>query len=138
MNTSHKIHFSVWIFIFSVVIAILIAIFVRGRNEEPPIPLKDYTEDIQLLNDTIFRLKADIEYYEQRISEIELEKEELRRRMNEIIEANEETDSIIVNGDLDANVRFLTKYLSEGSDSGDGHVGVYNTGPTRSDKQSNK
>lgn len=134
MNTSHNTRINVWIFIFSVAIAIIIAIFVGSKEETPGIHIKDYTEDIRSLNDSIVSLQKEIEEYERCIAEIEFEKQKLRKVITEILEENEKTDSAIVNGDLDANVRFLSDYLSKDHDFGQGHGSLHNTGSVDKDK----
>ena len=93
--------------------AILIAIFAFGRKEVAPPEVKDYTEDIRALNDTILKLQRNIEEYERRIALIDLERENLKQEIQEILKQNEKTDSIIVSNNLDANVRYLTDYLTK-------------------------
>lgn len=98
------------------VIAIIIAIFVLSRSgstSESPIYTKDYEKNIKVLNDTIQKLRTDIAYYETEIERIDLERDSIRRELQQIIKDNEKIDTELANGDWDYNIQFLTDYLSE-------------------------
>lgn len=129
-----------WMFLFGLTMfvgAIIIAIFATNRHTEIPQEAKDYTEDIRALNDTIAKLQRDIEEYERKIALIDLERETLRNEIQEILSQNEKTDSIIVSNNLDANIRYLSDYLSK-SDSSGGHFGLYHSSTTDDHKQDDK
>lgn len=130
-----------WILLFGLTMfvgAILITIFAINRHMEVPQESKDYTEDIRALNDTIAKLQREIEEYERKIALIDLERETLRNEIHEILSQNEKTDSIIVSNNLDANIRYLTDYLSKSCGYGGGYFGVYHSDTADGNKQDDK
>lgn len=127
-----------WIFMFAVVIAILFAIFAFNRRSVIPAEVRDYTEELRVLNDSIKELQENIRVYEAAIAQIEQEKLALRKQLNAILKDNEKTDDMLVNGDLDDNIKFLSDYLSEEDDTGRGYGGVHNRTPTKESKSGDK
>lgn len=106
-------------FVNIAIIGVIIAIFaLYARSVTPVLPTKNdvYRANIKVLSDTVEELRRDIARYEEQINQLNLEKENLKREIDKIIKANEETDNKLVNGTLDDNVEFLSKYLSENSD----------------------
>lgn len=130
MNTLHNTKKCMWIVMFAVVAVILFAIFAFNRRTEVPAEIRDYAEELRVLNDSIVELQENIRLYEEAISRIEQEKLFLRRQLNAILKDNEKTDSMLIDGDLDYNIKFLAEYLSEEGSVRQGHGSVHNGGST--------
>lgn len=110
-----KVKVSIFLAII-LVFAILFAIFALGKHSEscPPKYLtEEYERNIQILNDTIKSLRADIAKYKAEIDRIDLERENIRKELHLIIRDNEKTDIELANGDWDTNIKFLSEHLSE-------------------------
>ena len=114
MDTKRKVNLFLIILGF---VAILMVAYALGKykqhREEPIYPKKDYTEQLQMLNDTIQGLKKDIENYKAEIERIDLERSNIKKELTKIIRDNEKIDTELADGDLDYNTEFLAKYLSE-------------------------
>ena len=96
------------------VVAIIIAIFALNRSSSvSPVPTEEYEENIRVLNDTIRVLREDIAKYKLEIERIDLEREKIRKELELIIRDNEKVDTELANGDWDANIKFLSDFLSE-------------------------
>lgn len=109
----HKVKVGIFLAIL-VIEAIIIAIFALSRSDaDSPIPIKEYEENIRVLNDTIKVLKEDIVKYRLEIERLDLEREKIRRELEIIIRDNEKVDTELANGDWDTNIRFLSDFLSE-------------------------
>lgn len=97
----------------------------KSSNSEVRKLEKQYQENIQSLNETIKELKNDIARYQQEIERIDIERESIHKELNQIMKDYEETDGHLVSGDWDDNVRFFTRFISEGDNlgkrHGDGH-----------------
>lgn len=89
------------------------AIIVIFAYTTPNEVVTDHSEDIHRLEDTIKVLREDIAKYQSEISRINLEREAIRKELKRIMNDNEKTDSILDNGGIDANIKFLTEYLSK-------------------------
>lgn len=98
--------------------AIIIAIFAVSRTDNrQPDPNAEYIENIRVLNDTIRALKADIKFYEQKVSEIDFERKAIIADLEKIKKEYEKNNQSIRDGGIDDDIRFLTDYLSKkGSD----------------------
>lgn len=118
MNTKRKVNLLLIILGFVAILMVAYALDKYQQHREEPIyPKKDYTEQIQMLNDTIQGLKKDIENYKSEIERIDLERENIKKELTKILRDNEKIDTELADGDLDYNIEFLTRYLSEkGSD----------------------
>ncbi len=104
--------------IFAVLAVIVVIIAIFAVKEELSLKKEgyysdDYESSLQVLQDTIQKLRKDIAYYEQEIQKIDLEREVLRKELKRIIEDNEKVDTELANGDWDYHIRFLSEYLSE-------------------------
>lgn len=75
--------------------------------------MAEYTESIRLLTDTISGLRNEITRYEEEIARIDLERENIKKELQLIIEGNEKVDNALANGDWDDNIKFLSEFLSE-------------------------
>ena len=112
--------------IFAVLAVIVVIIAIFAVKEELSLKKEgyysdDYESSLQVLQDTIQKLRKDIAYYEQEIQKIDLEREVLRKELKRIIEDNEKVDTELANGDWDYNIRFLSEYLSEKDSVGEWH-----------------
>lgn len=98
--------------------AIIIAIFAVSRTDNrQPDPNAEYIENIRVLNDTIRALKADIKFYERKVSEIDFERKAIIADLEKIKKEYEKNNQSIRDGGIDDDIRFLTDYLSKkGSD----------------------
>lgn len=85
----------------------------KQHREESMHPKKDYIEQIKMLTDTIQGLKKDIEVYKLEIKRIDLERANVKKELIKILRDNEKIDTELADGDLDCNIKFLTRYLSE-------------------------
>ena len=101
----------------------------KQHREEPIYPKKDYTEQIQMLNDTIQLLKKDIENYKAEIELIYLERVNIKKELTKILRDNEKIDTELADGDLDYNIEFLAKYLSEKGTDWERHGSSNNKAP---------
>lgn len=102
--------------LFVAFVAIIIAIFALTRTESPSVPVyteKEYNESMQCLIDTIKTLKGEIAKYQEDIDRIELDRQAMRKELEQILKDHEKTDSELANGDWDGNIRFITDYLSK-------------------------
>lgn len=131
MDTKRKVNLFLIILGFVAILAIAYALDKYKQPTEAPIyPKKDYTEQIQMLTDTIQGLKKDIEIYKAEIERIDLERANIKKELTKILKDNEKIDTELANGDLDYNIGFLTEYLSkegtnwERHNSGDNGVSV--------------
>lgn len=135
MNTKRKVNLFLIILGF---VAILMVAYTldkyKQHREEPIYPKKDYTEQIQMLNDTIQVLKKDIENYKAEIELIYLERVNIKKELTKIIRDNEKIDTELADGDLDYNIEFLTKYLSEKGADWERHNSSSHGTTTESDK----
>lgn len=113
--------------------AIIIAIFAFSRKTTR-IDYSAYEERITELTDTIKQLKKDIETYKVEIDKIDLERENIRKKLEIIINENEKIDSELTNGDWDFNIRYLSEYLSEKDSLGERHSSCDNEGTTDNHK----
>lgn len=94
--------------------AIIIAIFALRETEDIyPASIEEYEENICSLNDTIRSLKEDISKYKLEVARIDLEREKIKKELELILRDNEKVDTELANGDWDANIKFLTDFLSE-------------------------
>lgn len=112
MNGSIRVNI---ILVIIAVIAIIIAIFAVNRVGSSTCATyeKEYKENLKVLNDTIHELRSNIARYEQEIERIDLERENIKKELQQIIRNNEKVDSELANGDWDYNIKFLTDYLSK-------------------------
>lgn len=93
------------------VISIIFAIFVtRGEHK---VPIEPYKEDIIHLEDSIKELRDSIRQYQSSLDNLQKEREKIHIQVKEILKENEEIDRVLTNGDWDANIRFLTEFLSK-------------------------
>lgn len=114
MDTKRKVTLFLLILGFLAILMVAYALDkYKQHREEPIYPKKDYTEQIQMLNDTIQGLKKDIENYKSEIERIDLERANIKKELTKIIRDNEKIDAELADGDLDYNIEFLTRYLSE-------------------------
>lgn len=128
MDTKRKVNLFLIILGFVAILVIAYALDkYKQHREEPIYPKKDYTEQIQLLNDTIQGLKKDIEIYKSEIERIDLERANIKKELTKILQDNEKIDTELANGDLDYNIEFLTKYLSEKGTDWERHNSSHNT-----------
>ena len=117
------------------VIAILFAIFALSRSGETKyIHNKEYEDNIRNLNDTIKSLKGDIAKYQQEINRLDLERVKIKKELEIIIKDNEKTDIELANGSWDANIKFLTDYLSQKDSLGGRHGACDNETSANNDK----
>ena len=135
MDTKRKVNLFLIILGFVAILMVAYALDkYKQHREEPICPKKDYTEQIQMLNDTIQVLKKDIENYKAEIELIYLERVNIKKELTKIIRDNEKIDTELADGDLDYNIEFLTKYLSEKGADWERHNSSNNGTPANSDK----
>lgn len=136
MDTKRKVNLFLIILGFVAIIVIAYALDKYKQHMDEPIhPKKDYTEQIQMLNDTIQGLKKDIEIYKSEIERIDLERANIKKELTKILQDNEKTDTELADGDIDYNIEFLTRYLSEKGTDWERHGSSNNGATTDSDKQ---
>mgnify|MGYP000873377719 CR=1 FL=1 len=93
------------------VILIIFAIFVG--KDTTKVDITPYKMDILHLEDSIKELRSNIYHYQSKLDSLQEEREKIHVQIKEILKENEEIDRILVNGDWDANIRFLTEFLSK-------------------------
>ena len=136
MDTKRKVNLFLIILGFVAILMVAYALDkYKQHREEPIYPKKDYTEQIQMLNDTIQVLKKDIENYKAEIELIYLERVNIKKELTKILRDNEKIDTELADGDLDYNIEFLTKYLSEKGTDWERHNSSNNETTADSDKQ---
>lgn len=117
MGTKRKVNLLLIILCFVAILTVAYALDkYKQHREEPIYPKKDYTEQIQMLNDTIQGLKKDIGNYKSEIERIDLERSNIKKELTKILQDNEKIDTELADGDIDYNVEFLTRYLSKKGD----------------------
>ena len=136
MDTKRKVSLLLIILCFVAILTVAYALDkYKQHREEPIYPKKDYTEQIQMLNDTIQGLKKDIENYKSEIERIDLERSNIKKELTKILRDNEKIDTELADGDLDYNIEFLTRYLSEKGTDWERHGSSHNGTTTDSGKQ---
>ena len=139
MNTKRKVNLFLIILGFVAILMVAYALDkYKQHREEPIYPKKDYTEQIQMLNDTIQGLKKDIENYKSEIERIDLERSNIKKELTKILRDNEKIDTELADGDLDYNIEFLTKYLSEKGTDWERHGSSHNKAAINSSEQVTK
>ena len=135
MDTKRKVNLFLIILGFVAILVIAYALDkYKQHTDEPIYPKKDYTEQIQMLTDTIQGLKKDIEIYKSEIERIDLERANIKKELTKILRDNEKIDTELADGDLDYNIEFLAKYLSEKGTDWERHNSSNNGTPANSDK----
>ena len=135
MDTKRKVNLFLIILVFVAILMVAYALDkYKQHREELIYPKKDYTEQIQMLNDTIQVLKKDIENYKAEIELIYLERVNIKKELTKILRDNEKIDTELADGDLDYNIEFLAKYLSEKGTYWERHNSSNNGTPANSDK----
>ena len=139
MDTKRKVNLFLIILGFVAIFVIAYALDkYKQHTDEPIYPKKDYTEQIQMLTDTIQGLKKDIEIYKTEIERIDLERSNIKKELTKIIRDNEKIDTELVDGDLDYNIEFLTKYLSEKGADWERHGSSHNKAAINNSEQVTK
>jgi len=95
---------------------------------------RDYTKEIKELQDSVSRILKEVKGYEQEWERLEEEGKELKKLIRKSIADNEKTNLELINGNLDANIEFLAKYLSTESGDRKGLSDTDNGTPTSEDK----
>lgn len=117
------------------IILVVLVILVNWLRPYPTLPpMKDYTKELQSLNDSIAKVLKETKSYQQEWERLEKDKEELKGLIDKIIKENEKTDFELVNGSLDDNIKFLADYLSTESGDRDGHSSNNNRPSTEEHK----
>lgn len=109
-----RVKVSAVLLIAAIFLAIIVGIFVlRVTPQATPVPTKELEEDINALNNTIASLKEDIAKYEVELARLDLVRKQLKEELELIIEENDKMDTELTNGSIDANIKFLSDFLSK-------------------------
>lgn len=113
-NMERRVKVSAVLLITAIFLAIIVGIFVlRATPQATPVPTKELEEDINALNNTIASLKEDIAKYEVELARLDLVRKQLKEELELIIEENDKMDTELTNGSIDANIKFLSDFLSK-------------------------
>lgn len=99
------------VFLVAVIAAILLGAFYYDIQEQKRY-YKEYQHLIMSLNDSISILREDFVKYQEEISKLDLERENIHNEIEIILKENEKIDAYLANGDWDYNIKFLTEFLS--------------------------
>ena len=102
-------------------------------TQDAPTPQPISEEELQNLRDTINTLQANIDYYTEEIERLSKEKEKFKQELKQIIEANDTKIDSIMDGDVNYNIEFLSKYLSESDSVERGHRSSNHSDSTSTD-----
>lgn len=114
MNNSRRVAYFIVLIIF-----LMIGIFIGKSMFTPTRADSDdsYKKHIDALRDTINDLKVDIESYEVQLNELRIEKDNIKESIRIISNDAKTRDKIISTNSVDANIRFLSRFLSEKDDN---------------------
>lgn len=92
-----------------------------------------YEKDLKLIQDSLSELRANIYKFEVHITDLEMERKTLKKDIQFLLKQNEKINLDIDNNTLDANIEFLTEYLSTKNSPERGHRDSNNFLPTEGD-----
>lgn len=116
-------------------LVVLAYLFGKYGNNGDPVPPRDYSKEIKVLNDTITELRKDISIYKQEIEQIDLERDSIKKELTKIIHDSKKTDNKLRTGSCDDNIGFLSDILSKEADKWERYDSCNNSGTDESDKQ---
>ena len=103
------------------IIAIIFAIFAyNGRVTDTGVSVEIREARVKELKDSIEALSMEIASFKKRVDSLNSERDKIRVQIKKIIE-NEKVDRVLANGDWDANIRFLSDFLSKEDTLGKRH-----------------
>lgn len=99
------------VFLVAGIAAILFGAFYYDAQEQKRYH-EEYQHLIMSLNDSISTLREDFAKYQEEISKLDLERENIHNEIEVILKENEKIDTYLANGDWEYNIKFLTEFLS--------------------------
>ena len=96
---------------------------------------REYKDTMLSLNDSIRELRKDLALYEEEISRLNVERDNIREEIKVIFRDNEKIDTYLSNGDWSSNIKFLADFLSSEDSFSERHRGSDNQEPADKDKQ---
>lgn len=104
------------------IIAIIFAIFAyNGRVTDTGVSVEIRETRVKELKDSIEALRMEIASFKKRVDSLNSERDRIRVQIKKILIENEKVDRVLANGDWDANIRFLSDFLSKEDTLGKRH-----------------
>lgn len=102
------------------IIAIIFAIFAyNGGGTDTGVSVDIHEARVRELTDSIRTLRAEIASFRERVDSLNAERDKIRIQIKKILVENEKVDRVLANGDWDANIRFLSDFLSKENNLGE-------------------